>query len=109
MELGLIKSDTVSGKLALILRNWSMRQSALTICPIDRMAHYLSTRDIPAESLSVVHHWADRNEIVPVEPSQNPLRRGWGSVENSSSVTRATSGARTSSRRCSMLRSGSGI
>ncbi|MCH4542015.1 glycosyltransferase WbuB [Ochrobactrum sp. POC9] len=78
MELGLIKSDTISGKLALILRNWSMRQSALTICPIERMAQYLSTRDIPAESLSVVHHWADRNEIVPVEPAQNPLRRAWG-------------------------------
>ncbi len=78
MELGLIRSNTVSGKLALILRNWSMRQSALTICPIERMAHYLSTRDIPAESLSVVHHWADRNEIVPVEPAQNPLRRAWG-------------------------------
>ncbi|OEI83385.1 glycosyltransferase [Brucella sp. BO3] len=78
MELGLIRPDTVSGRLAMALRDWSMRQSALTICPIDRMAHYLAKRDIPAESLGVVHHWADRNEIVPVEPAENPLRRAWG-------------------------------
>lgn len=93
----------------MILRNWSMRQSALTICPIERMAHYLSTRDIPAESMSVVHHWADRNEIVPVEPGQNPLRRAWGSVGNSSSVIRAISGVHMSSRRFSMLPNGYGI
>ncbi len=109
MELGLIKPDTVSGKLALILRNWSMRQSALTICPIERMAQYLSTRDIPAESLSVVHHWADRNEIVPVEPARNPLRRAWGWDGNSSSAIRAISGVRTNSRQFSMPPNGSSI
>ncbi len=26
----------------------------------------------------MVHHWADRNEIVPVEPAHNSLRRAWG-------------------------------
>lgn len=78
MELGLVSPDAFSGKLTIALRDWSMRRSALTICPIDSMARYLATRDIPAESLSVVHHWADRNEITPVEPACNPLRRAWG-------------------------------
>ncbi|MBB5702852.1 glycosyltransferase involved in cell wall biosynthesis [Ochrobactrum daejeonense] len=78
MELGLVSPDAFSGKLTIALRDWSMRRSALTICPIDRMARYLASRDIPAESLSVVHHWADRNEIMPVEPARNPLRRAWG-------------------------------
>ncbi len=78
MELGLVKPGTVSGRLAIALRDWSMRWSALTICPIDRMARYLAGRGISAESLSVVHHWADRNEIMPIEPAENPLRRAWG-------------------------------
>ncbi|MBN9046604.1 MAG: glycosyltransferase family 4 protein [Rhizobiales bacterium] len=78
MELGLVRSDTASGRLALALRNWSMRRSALTICPIDRMARYLSTKGVAAEKLSVVHHWADRDEIAPVVPAGNPLRRAWG-------------------------------
>lgn len=78
IELGLVKPGSASAKLALALRNWSMRQSALTICPIERMSRYLSSTGIARENLSVVHHWADRNEIMPVAPSENPLRRAWG-------------------------------
>ena len=78
IELGLIKDKTLPGKLSLLLRNWSMRQSALTICPIDRMARFLSAQGISADNLAVVHHWADKDEILPVDPQQNPLRHAWG-------------------------------
>lgn len=78
IELGLLKNKTLSGQLSLALRNWSMRQSALTICPIERMANFLSAQGIPADNLAVVHHWADKNEIVPVHPQENALRQAWG-------------------------------
>jgi glycosyltransferase involved in cell wall biosynthesis len=78
IELGLIKDKTLPGQLSLFLRNWSMRQSALTICPIDRMARFLSAQGISADNLAVVHHWADKNEILPVDPQDNPLRHAWG-------------------------------
>lgn len=78
MELGLLKHSTLSGRVALALRNWSMRRSALTICPIERMARFLSSKGIPADRLAVVHHWADKNEILPVDPTVNSLRHAWG-------------------------------
>ncbi len=65
IELGLMKHQNVSGRLAVALRNWSMRQSALTICPIDKMARYLSEKGIPSDSLAVVHHWADKTKSCP--------------------------------------------
>ncbi|KAA9367054.1 glycosyltransferase family 4 protein [Ochrobactrum quorumnocens] len=78
IELGLIKRKTLPGQVSLFLRNWSMRRSALTICPIDRMARFLSAQGIAADNLAVVHHWADKNEILPVDPQENPLRHAWG-------------------------------
>ena len=81
IELGLMKHQNASGRLAVALRNWSMRQSALTICPIDKMARYLSAKGIPSENLAVVHHWADKNEILPVDREENALRRLWGLSE----------------------------
>ena len=78
IELGLMNQNTVAGRLALALRNWSIRQSSLTICPIERMARYLSDGDIRPEDFAIAHHWADRNEIFPVDPNKNALRQAWG-------------------------------
>jgi colanic acid biosynthesis glycosyl transferase WcaI len=78
IELGLLKHQALLGRLALALRNWSMRQSILTICPIEKMASFLASKGIPPESLAVVHHWADKNEIMPVDPKENSLRHTWG-------------------------------
>lgn len=78
IELGLMKQQTASGRLAVALRNWSMQQAALTICPIERMASFLQAKGIPSENLAVVHHWADKNEILPVSREDNALRQDWG-------------------------------
>lgn len=78
IELGLMKRGSISGRLALALRNWSMRQSTLTICPIERMSRYLSEGIIRSENLTVAHHWADKDEISPVRPKENRLRKIWG-------------------------------
>jgi len=77
MELGVMRAHTLSGRIALGLRNWSMRRSALTICPIDAMAQYLVGQGIAGEALRVVHHWSDKNEIHPVKPDENRLRKSW--------------------------------
>jgi glycosyltransferase involved in cell wall biosynthesis len=42
------------------------------------MARFLSAQGISADNLAVVHHWADKNEILPVDPQENPLRHAWG-------------------------------
>ncbi|MEJ5082822.1 MULTISPECIES: glycosyltransferase family 4 protein [unclassified Ochrobactrum] len=81
IELGLMKHQAASGRLAVALRNWSMRQAALTICPIERMASFLQDKGIPSENLAVVHHWADKNEILPVSADENALRQAWGLSE----------------------------
>ncbi|PRD41613.1 glycosyltransferase WbuB [Phyllobacterium phragmitis] len=78
MELGMMRADNLSGRVALALRNWSMRRSALTICPIEAMAHHLAGQGVTKEHLSVVHHWSDKNEIQPVQPKENGLRKAWG-------------------------------
>ncbi|KXF79505.1 glycosyltransferase WbuB [Paramesorhizobium deserti] len=78
MELGVMRADALSGRIALGLRNWSMRRSALTICPIEAMAQYLAGQGMAKEKLDVVHHWSDKNEIHPVKPNENRLRKAWG-------------------------------
>lgn len=78
IELGLMKHQAIPSRLAVALRNWSMRQAALTICPIERMARFLSAKGIASEKLAVVHHWADKNEILPVGREENALRHAWG-------------------------------
>jgi len=78
IELGLMKNQAIPSRLAVALRNWSMRQAALTICPIERMARFLSANGIASEKLAVVHHWADKSEILPVGREENALRHAWG-------------------------------
>lgn len=78
IELGLLRPNAISTKIALALRDWSMRHAALTICPIDGMARYLAQKGFDRNRLSVVHHWSDKNEIQPIAPASNALRRKWG-------------------------------
>jgi glycosyltransferase involved in cell wall biosynthesis len=77
IELGMIKDNTVTGRLALAIRNWALRHTVLTICPMERMADFLSAKGVPKDNLAVVHHWADRNEIRPVACAENALRTAW--------------------------------
>ncbi|MGK9237077.1 glycosyltransferase family 4 protein [Inquilinus limosus] len=76
LELSVVKGGW-AGRLALALRDWSLRQAQCNVAPIDRMARLLGLRRIPAERLVVVNHWSDGSAIRPIPRDANPLRREW--------------------------------
>jgi glycosyltransferase involved in cell wall biosynthesis len=76
LELSVVRSGW-AGRVALALRDWSLRRAWCNVAPIDQMARLLERRRIPAESIAVVHHWSDSEAIRPVPRDANPLRRDW--------------------------------
>ncbi len=62
-------------------RNWSLKSPGMVVCPTGRMAEFLVTQGLPGDRVSVLHHWSDGEEIYPVPPSDNSLRKEWG-LEN---------------------------
>ena len=76
LELSVVRARW-AGRLALALRDWSLRQAGRNVAPIERMAHLLGRRRIPAESIAVVRHWSDGAAIRPVLRDDNPLRAEW--------------------------------
>ena len=78
IELGLLRTAPVLGRIAAWLRDRSIAHSRLTICPTERMADYLVARGLPGKRIRVLHHWSDAAEIHPVPKEQNPLRTAWG-------------------------------
>lgn len=77
-ELGLLSQGAPSGKISLLLRDWSLKRAALTICPMQEMNRYLASRTPGVSQFTTVHHWSDGEEIHPVHPEHNRLRREWG-------------------------------
>ncbi|TCL74548.1 glycosyltransferase family 4 protein [Rhizobium sp. BK251] len=78
MELGMLKAASVGGRLAIWLRNWSLKSSALVVCPTRTMADYIRELGIPRDRLVVLPHWSDEKEIYPVPREKNGLREQWG-------------------------------
>jgi glycosyltransferase involved in cell wall biosynthesis len=78
LDLKLVDETSRPARLALAMRDWSLRMAVANVCPIDSMAQYLGTRGIPADRLNVVHHWSESQELQPVPRWKNKLRRSWG-------------------------------
>lgn len=78
MELEMLSSKGIPGKISKMLRNWSMRKSTMIVCPTEMMASYLQGSGIPGDRIRVMHHWSDGSEIYPIPRSDNGLRRHWG-------------------------------
>lgn len=81
IELDMLSAHGVSGRLSLAMRDNSIRHSALIACPTESMARYLRERALPADAIRTIHLWSDCDEIRPVAPQENRLRRQWG-LEN---------------------------
>ncbi|MGO4126584.1 glycosyltransferase family 4 protein [Inquilinus sp. YAF38] len=77
LELSVVRKGW-AGRVALAMRDWSLRGALCNVAPIDQMARYLERRRIPKGSLAVVHHWSDGAAIQPIPRNQNRLRRDWG-------------------------------
>ncbi len=78
MELGIGRRRRVSVKLALWLRDLSLRRALVNVAPIQRMTDYLRGRGIPEATLATINQWSDGDAIRPVDRERNPLRREWG-------------------------------
>ncbi|WP_421445101.1 glycosyltransferase family 4 protein [Agrobacterium tumefaciens] len=61
-----------------LARNWSLRSPAMVVCPTDKMAEFLFKQGLTEDRISVLHHWSDGEEIYPVSPRDNSLRKAWG-------------------------------
>ena len=78
MELGMLSNKSIPGTISRSMRNWSMRKSAMIVCPTATMASYLTDRGFQDGQVFVMHHWSDGDEIYPVAPASNSLRTRWG-------------------------------
>jgi glycosyltransferase involved in cell wall biosynthesis len=43
-----------------------------------RMAERVASFKIPPQRIRIIHNWSDDDQVVPIAPEDNPLRREWG-------------------------------
>lgn len=79
LELGLAGKRRLAAAPLLALRDWAHRRADLLICPIRGMAAHLANHAKGRQpAVAVVRHWSNGDEIRPVAPQDNALRREWG-------------------------------
>jgi colanic acid biosynthesis glycosyl transferase WcaI len=66
------------GRGLLQLRDASLRAAAVNVVVGERMAEIVRKRGIAPERIRVIPNWCDDEEIQPLAPLDNPLRREWG-------------------------------
>jgi colanic acid biosynthesis glycosyl transferase WcaI len=66
------------GRGLLQLRDASLRAAAVNVVVGERMAEIIRKRGIAPERIRVIPNWCDDEEIQPIAPLDNPLRREWG-------------------------------
>jgi colanic acid biosynthesis glycosyl transferase WcaI len=59
------------------LRNRSLRAADATVAVGEVMARKVGASGAPAERIHVIANWCNDEDIRPVAPSDNPLRRDW--------------------------------
>ena len=77
-DAGVMRSGGVAGKLALALRDFSLRRASLNVAPMERMAAYLKLRGAAAERAVVIPHWSEGDVLAPMAARDSRLRREWG-------------------------------
>jgi glycosyltransferase involved in cell wall biosynthesis len=66
------------GQGLLRLRDASLRAADVNVVVGERMAEIVRTRGIAPARIRVIPNWCDDEEIQPIAPLDNPLRREWG-------------------------------
>jgi glycosyltransferase involved in cell wall biosynthesis len=66
------------GRGLVQLRDASLRAAAVNVVVGERMAEIIRERGIAPERIRVIPNWCDDEEIQPIAPLDNPLRREWG-------------------------------
>lgn len=73
-----IKLSGALYRLLRRLRNHSLNIAKLNIAIGERMKAKLLDEGIAPERIQVIHNWADSEQIRPVAPQNNSLRKAWG-------------------------------
>jgi colanic acid biosynthesis glycosyl transferase WcaI len=66
------------GRAFLELRDAALRAADVNVVVGERMAEIVRQRGIAPERIRVIPNWCDDQEIQPIAPLDNPLRREWG-------------------------------
>ena len=66
------------GRGLLQLRDASLRAADVNVVVGERMAEIVRKRGIAPERIRVIPNWCDDEEIQPIAPLDNSLRREWG-------------------------------
>ena len=77
-ELGIKLATGIVYKILKGLRNKTLKQAKMNIVIGDLMAERLRQEGIADNKITVIHNWADGEQIRPVAHEQNPLRKEWG-------------------------------
>ena len=77
-ELGVKLARGLPYKLLKALRNQTLHQAKMNVAIGELMAERLKTEGIPADKITVIHNWADEEQLHPIAHDQNPLRTEWG-------------------------------
>jgi glycosyltransferase involved in cell wall biosynthesis len=78
VELGVPLVKGPLGRGLLQLRDASLRAAYANVVVGERMAERVRQRGISPEAVHVIPNWCDDEEIRPIAPLNNPLRREWG-------------------------------
>lgn len=59
-------------------RNWGLHLARQNVAIGEKMAEYLRSEGIPDEKITIIDNWVDGEQIKPVAPDKNALRKEWG-------------------------------
>ena len=77
-ELGVPFTKGLLGRSLLRVRDASLRAAAANVVVGERMGEVLRKGGVSPETVHVIPNWCDDEEIQPLAPLKNPLRREWG-------------------------------
>lgn len=77
-ELGVKLARGLPYKILKNLRNKTLRQAKMNVAIGELMAERLRREGISDAKITVIHNWADGEQLKPVPHEQNPLRTEWG-------------------------------
>jgi glycosyltransferase involved in cell wall biosynthesis len=77
-ELDFKRLPRLTGNVLAWFRDRSLSTAMCNVVLGDLMAARLTERAIPAAQIRVIHNWSSGDEIKPLAPDRNPLRREWG-------------------------------
>lgn len=60
------------------LRDWSLKTASMNVVIGESMAEHLQALGVSPSRIRVISNWADGNQIKPIPPRQNALRKEWG-------------------------------